>query len=404
MIGRYLSAVGGELKHLASDGRGKILFAIAIGWGLTIGVRAIYPVLLPELRASYGLTLTGAGVLLTILFATYALGQLPGGMLADRIGERITLTASLLLSAVALFLVVSAGSTAVLFLVTGVFGFGVGLFAIARFTAIATIYPERYGTAIGVTNSAPEIGQAVLPPIAGLIAVAIGWRYGLGFAVPVFVLIGILLWTTLPKHGGTGSDSATGFSSETGRVLLAAFRKPSIVLATVVLILGISIWQAFTGFYPTYLIEEKGLSAPAASALFGLYFGATALVHPVSGAIYDRLNVRYSFALVAVSVPALVALTIVENVWLLVAISILLGTFLGFETSTESYLVDHLPAAVEGTGFGILRTVVFATGAASPIVFGAAADRGRFDEMFLLLAAVLAIAVVLATRLPTESA
>lgn len=400
LILRYLHAFAGELKHLGSDGRGSVLLAIAAGWGLTIGARTIYPVLLPHLRTAYGLSLTSAGALLTILFVMYALGQLPGGILADRIGERKTLTLSLGISSVALLLVVLSRSSLVLFVLTGAFGFGVGLYAIARFTAIATLYPEGYGTAIGVTNAAPEIGQAVLPPIAGVVAAAVGWQFGFGFAIPVFLIIAIVLWTSLPAHAPSERSAVDTFSSETLRFLLSELRKPPVVLATLLMILGISVWQAFTGFYPTYLIEEKGLSSAVASALFGLYFAATALVHPLSGAIYDRLDVRFTYAIVAISVPVLVALTIAENVWLLVVISILLGTLLGFETSTESYLVRALPSSVEGTGFGILRTTVFAAGATSPIVFGAAADRHLFDEMFLVLAAIMFIVIVLATRLP----
>ncbi|SNR38321.1 MFS transporter [Halorubrum vacuolatum] len=400
---RYLSAFGSELKHLGSDGRGSLLLAIGAGWGLTTGARTIYPVLLPHLRASYGLTLTGAGALLTVLFATYALGQLPGGILADRIGERKTLTLSLGVSSVALLFVVLSRSSPVLFVLTALFGFGVGLYAIARFTAIATLYPERYGTAIGVTNAAPEVGQAVLPPVAGVVAAAVGWQFGFGFAIPLFLIIAVVLWTSLPAHTAGERGAVDTFSSETLRVLRSELRKPPVVLATLLMILGISVWQAFTGFYPTYLTEEKGLSSPVASVLFGLYFGATAFVHPLSGAIYDRLGVRFTYAVVGLSVPALVALTVVENVWLLVVISILLGTLLGFETSTESYLVRTLPSSVEGTGFGILRTTIFAVGATSPIVFGAAADRDFFDEMFLLLAAILFVMVVLATRLPVAT-
>ena len=401
MPSRYLSSFGSEIRRLQSGGRGKLLLAIAAGWGLTIGTRTIYPVLLPHLRTSYGLTLTGAGALLTVLFVAYALGQLPGGVLADRIGERATLTLSLLLSSVALLLIVLARSSVVLFLVTALFGFGVGFYAIARFTAIAAIYPEGYGTAVGLTNAAPELGQALLPPVAGLIAVTIGWQYGFGFAIPLFVLIAVALWVTFPAHSADDRTAVDTFSFETLRYIARELRNPQVVLATLVLILGISIWQAFTGFYPTYLIEEKGLSPLVASILFGLYFGATALIHPISGVIYDRWNIRYTFLIVGISIPALLVLSLTESVVVLVVISVLLGTFLCFETATESYLVTALPSDIEGTGFGILRTIIFATGSISPILFGAVADRDLFDELFILLAVFALVMILVATRLPT---
>ena len=396
----YLSSLLGGLRQLQGGGRGKILVAIAAGWGVTIGARAIYPVILPQLRESYELTHTGAGVLLTILFAAYAIGQLPGGVLADRIGERKTLTISLVLSAAALGLVVVSRSAFVLFALTGVFGFGVGFYAIARFTAIATIYPDRYGTAIGISNSAPEVGQAVFPPIAGLLAVAIGWEFGLGFSIPVFLVIAAALWMTLPKRPPEKRSAVDTITLETGRYVFSQLRNPPVVLATLVLVLGVFVWQAFVGFYPTYLIEAKGISPTVASLLFGLYFAATAFVHPISGLIYDRWDVRYTFAIVAISVPALAGLTLVDSVWALAILSVVLGTLLAYETSTESYLVNALPSDVEGTGFGILRTLVFAIGSVSPILFGIAADLDRFDEMFILLAILTLATVILAAFLP----
>ena len=390
----------GTLERLASGGRGRILLVVALGWGLTIGGRTIYPALLPDLRAAYGLDLTAAGWLLAVLFAAYALGQLPGGVLADRIGERITLTLSVGLSGGAILLVVLSGSTLALFGATAVFGFAVGFYAIARFTAIARIYPEGYGTAIGVTNVAPEIGQAAVPPIAGLIAVAAGWQYGFGFVVPVFVLVAIALWVTVPPTESSASAATSAPTLASLQYVAASLRHPPVLLATLSMILGISVWQAFTGFYTTYLVEVKGLEPSVAAVLFGIYFAATALIHPVSGLVYDRLHVRYPFALVALSVVTLAALPLIDALWLLVLASVLLGTLLAFETSTESYLVGALPADIEGTGFGILRTTIFATGAASPVVFGAVADRGFFDELFVVLAGLTALTVVVGALLP----
>ncbi len=399
MFVRSLGAFCDQLRGLRGEGRGTILLAIALGWGLTVGARTIFPALLPQLRAAYGLDLTLAGLLLTVLFVAYALGQLPGGVLADRIGERLTLTGSVAVSAIAVVAVVVSRSALALFAATAVFGFAIGFYAIARFTAIAAVYPEEHGTAVGVTNAAPEIGQAVCPPIAGLLAVLAGWQLGFGFVVPAFVLVAAALWLTVPSRD-VGAHA--GVSGRDLRRIAAALRRPRVVRGTVVMILGIAVWQAFTGFYPTYLIERKGLSPAVASALFGLYFLSTALVHPLSGAIYDRSTVRRPFAMVLVSVATLAALPAIEGIVGLAVASVLLGTLLGFETSTESYLVASLPADVAGTGFGILRTAVFAGGAASPLIFGAVADRGFFDGLFLAMAAVLAFTVVLATSLPPE--
>ena len=400
MTSRYISSFIGKFDALRGDGRGKILIALACGWGLTIGGRMIYPVLLPHLRTAYGLDLAAAGSLLTLLFVAYALAQLPGGVLADRIGERTTLAVSLLIAAASLSLVIIANSSLVLFVTTALFGIGVGLFAIPRFTATATIYPDNYGTAIGITNSSAELGQALLPAIAGVIAFSVGWQFGFGFTIPLFVLIALALWLTVPKQPPEKTSSVDSISFGTARYVVAELRNPPVILGTVILVFGMSIWQALTGFYPTYLVEEKGVSAVAASAIFGLYFLLSAVIHPISGAVYDRWNIRYTFGIVGISVLGFGLLPMVDGVLPLVGVTVLLGAFLGFVTATESYLINALPEDMEGTGFGVLRTISFTIGAMSPVLFGTAADRGYFDEVFLVLGGLVIVMVLVGIRLP----
>ena len=84
-------------KREWTDGHGKILLAIASRWGLSLGVQLACPVMLPHLRSVYGLTLASTGALLSVLWVAYALGQLPGRMLADRYGEGAVMVVSMAL-------------------------------------------------------------------------------------------------------------------------------------------------------------------------------------------------------------------------------------------------------------------------------------------------------------------
>lgn len=135
-----LSSLRQEIGALWADGKGKKLIAIALGWGLLNGTRMIYPVLLPSLSESFGLTLTTAGLLVTIIWVTYAIGQVPSGVLADRYGERTILTTGLLIVAGAVSLVVLAPSTWSLFAATGLIGVGLSLYPVARITALSDLY------------------------------------------------------------------------------------------------------------------------------------------------------------------------------------------------------------------------------------------------------------------------
>jgi len=251
------------------------------------------PGVVAHIRAAYGLDLTIAGFLLTVLWAAYALGQLPGGIVSDRIGERITLVVSTLVAGLTLLLVVGAGSAIVVFAATALFGFGTALYGVARFTIISKTYPDNGGAAIGVTLAAGDLGNAVLPVVASVVATVFVWQLGFAFVVPLFAFVSVGLWFVVPKQDADADDSGMVLSRETARYVVSELRRPPIVVVTLIFqILGFSLALTLTGFYPTYLIEEKGLSPAVAAALFSLYFALGVFVKPLAGSAYDRFGIR----------------------------------------------------------------------------------------------------------------
>lgn len=390
-----LAPIGRELKHLSSGDRGQSLLVIAGSWGLLVGTRMIYPILLPHFRESFGLSLTVAGFLVTLLWLGSAVGQLPGGILADRYTERSVMVASAIVVALAILTVIVAPTAAALFVATVCVGLGQSLYPIARITVLTEMYPDRIGSALGVTMATGDLGQTVLPPIAGALAVGIAWQIGLGFMVPLLALAAIALWVVLPRR--TGSKSAVDeFTLETARALLAELRRTNMGFFAFVLFLYVLVWQAFTGLYPTYLIEQKGLSSSTAAVLFSLFFAFGVVVKPTAGAAYDRVGVRLS--LIGVLLPPVVGLTLlpfVDGVPTLAVITVLVSTMLGSGAITQSFLSETFSEDIRGTGLGVVRTTAATLGAAGPVLFGLLADRGYFDEGYLLLAGVMLVVVFL---------
>lgn len=398
-----LSRFGRTVTELRSDGRGAILVTIAAGWFFSLGVRMVYPALLPHIRTAYGLDLTTAGLLLTALWVAYALGQLPGGVLADRIGEGTVMTASTLVSAGMLTMAVTAGSAEMLFLATVLFGLATALYGIARFTALSDLYPENDGAAIGVTMGAGDMGNAVLPPVAGLLAAVFAWQHGLGFTIPLFVAITVALWATVPARTSGSTSAVDSLSFGTVRYVGSAVLRPSIVTVVSVQILLYWVFQAFTGFYPTYLIEEKGLPSTLATGLFGLFFALGILIKPLSGSAYDRFGVKRPLrAVVVILTIALALLPFVDQLPFLVALTVPLSLLLGYAAITLPYMTSALPADVQSTGLGVLRATYMTIGAMSPVVFGAVAERGFFDQGFVALAAMAGATLLLTARIPLE--
>jgi len=128
------------------------------------------------------------------------------------------------------------------------------------------------------------------------------------------------------------------------------------------------------------------------------------LVQPLTGQLYDRFGIRKSLPpVLGVVVVSLVALPVLEGFWPIVVGTVFLSSILGYGTITLPYMTSAFPADMKGTGLGFLRTVYMTIGAVSPVLFGALADRGFFDEAYLILAGFVAVAVVLTQWLPELS-
>jgi MFS family permease len=360
----------------------------------------IYPILLPYFRDTFDLSLTIAGLLITILWAGSAIGQLPGGILADRYSERTVMTGSAIIVGLTLMLVVTAPTASILFIATGIVGLSQSLYPVARITILSHIYPDRIGRALGVTMATGDLGQTVLPPVAGVLAVTIAWQAGLGFVTPLLLIVGIGIWVSLPTREQAGSGGGT-FSAERRRLLISELRESNLGLLSLILILFLFAWQSFTGFYPTYLVQEKGLSSSTAGLLFSAFFAFGVIVKPLAGAAYDRIGIRRALVIVlAGPVVGLGALPFIEGFWPLAGITAIVSIMLGSGVINHSFLADAFSAEIKGTGVGVVRTFTMIIGATGPVFFGGIADRGYFDEGYLLLSAILVVVILIALRLP----
>ncbi len=360
-----------------------------------------YPVLLPSLRAYYDLSLTVAGFLLTVLWLAYALGQIPGGMMGDRFGEKITLAASMAIAAGTIALIVLGQSPILLFVGTALLGFAIALFGVVRLTALADVYPDQVGTVHGFLGAIGDVGNTILPPVVGFIAAATAWQLGLGVLMPVFVIVAVALWVVVPRHTAPEQPSSDGLTKERLTDIYRAMRSPPLLLGTVIMTFVLAISQAFVGFYPTYLIEIKGLSPGIANTLFALFFAFGIVFRPLSGNAYDRVGVRTTlFVITVVSGAGFALLPLVDGAISLLIVTAIISFKAGQGTVVLAYMTVALDPAVQNTGLGISRTTFFLLAAGSPVAFGWIADAGYFNEAFYILAALSAVAALIVLRLP----
>ncbi len=316
-------------------------------------------------------------------------------MLADHFGEGVIMSIAMIIAAITLSMVVLGTSTIILFVATALFGMACALFGTARLTAVYHTYPDNRGTAIGLISAGGDIGNTVLPLVAGILAAVFMWEFGFGYTIPLFLLAGISLWFVVPNRTSTLGNSSVVVSIEYAKVVKSGILKRPVVLIVTIQLLGTSIWQAFTGFYPLYLMEMKGLSPFIASGLFALFFAMGAFLKPTSGFAYDRFGPRkVLLILMTTSGTGLLLLPIIVGFWPLVFTTAVIAAMGGRGTICLSYMTEEIPDDILNTGLGTVRTIYMSIGAISPTLLGVVAEAGYFNEGFFMLAATAGLAIV----------
>lgn len=393
----FRSLLGG----LWRDGNGWILVTVGAGWFLSIGVRYVYPSLLPFLRAAFDLDLFVAGVLLSALWFAYALGQFPGGVFGDRIGEGNILVISTAISTLAVSIVAVSLNRWLLFLGTITFGFASALYATTRFTIFTDIYSYRAGTAVGFTMAAGSVGNTILPAAAAAVAAYATWRLGFGMLVPMFIGITVALWYIVPASTSGGRAETDPLSVRTGHQVVAAVTGDGIPLVVGIHVVLAFVSHGFLGFYPTYLVDVKGFSPQLAGVLFGLYFAVGIVIQPLVGMTKDRFGSRLTLTVISGAFfLGLLAVQLGSSVVHFVLLTVLISHRNGLGVVTNTYIAGSLPDEIKGSGLGLLRTIWQLTGATSPVFVGYLGSLGRLDFAFLVLAGIAAIATVLAVMVP----
>lgn len=378
-----------SVAELWADGRGWILLAVGTGWALSFGVRFVYPTLVPYFQTDYGIGLTTTGLLMTLLWAAYAIGHVPGGILGDRIGEGNVVVLSTLISAGTILVVATSMTVWTLFAGTIGFGFATALYGPTRITIFTDIYPNRSGSAVGLTMAAGSLAGTIFPIATAVIASYATWRVGLGAFGPLALLIAIGLWLVVPSHTSGASSGVDTLSIHTlGRIRNAVTRE-SIPLVVTVQITASFVIQGFTSFYPTYLTVTKELSPEVAATLFGTFFAIGVFIQPLSGVLLDRYGPRMTIVItLGGGVVALWLLPFVYNLLALVVVTMLFGNCLGCGVVTQTYIANSLPDDVQGTGFGTVKAGWMLIGATSPLLIGVFAEYSSLDDGFLALALV----------------
>jgi len=423
--------------------RSRFLIMVLLFVSVTVNYldRSNLSITAPAMRSELGFDTAQMGYVLSAFGWTYAICQIPGGWLVDRVAPRVLYSTLILLwslTTIALgFTYTVAGLMAIRMLVGALEAPSYPI----NNRVVTTWFPERErATAIGFYTSGQFVGLAFLTPVLVWIQARIGWHMvfvatgGLGI---VWALVWYAVYRQPHELRGTNASEIDLIRRGGGLVDLdrkQRVAKKNVSRADLVRVLSSrKLWGVYFGqfaltstlwffltWFPTYLVQARGMDFVKAGFLASLPFLA-AFVGVLSSGVLSDFMVRRGASLgLARKVPIVTGLLLsisiiganyVNRPSLIIAFLTIAFFGNGLASITWSLVSTIAPERLLGLTGGVFNFVGNLSGITVPIIIGyLARDYGfsaglTYVAVLALLGALSYVFVVgKVERLPDTSA
>jgi len=374
--------------------------------------RASLSVAVPFIIKEFGITAAVMGVGLSAFFIAYVLGNLLGGLLADRFGSKIVLGVSFAIwSLFSALTGLAYNITHIIAVRLGV-GVGEGPYFPCAVKVIGGIFPtEERGFAVGFNSSGNRVGLTLCPLVMAFLIAAWGWRVAF-LITGIGGLVWVVAWVVFFRD-----LSRTPMADGVVKPKPEKLNWPVLLRNRAMLgLIGVKFTQdflqwLFLTWIPGYLISGRHFSVLQMGFYTSLAFGVAALAQPFIGILSDSL-IRWGWSVnrarktVQVGLQLLSATIIVTGYTGDVGIALF---FMVLAISAESACAGHIwtiitdviPEAYVGSVGGLINALGAIAGIISPIVTGVLVTAtGNFQLALtvgggsILIATVLLLLVV----------
>jgi ACS family D-galactonate transporter-like MFS transporter len=370
-----------------------ILALLTVGTLINYLDRTVISVAAPLMTKELHLDAVTMGIVFSAFSWTYAAAQIPGGILLDRIGVRITYCLSVTVWSA--FTLLQGRATSAWTLIAC--RMGLGLAEAPAFPSnsrvLGTWFPQaERASATGVYSIGQYFGLAFLSPLLFWIAGAFGWRALLIIVGGAGILFGFV-WYALYRDphesrankaeldyivAGGGLAAATRVKFQWSHIGFL-LRQRQIVGASIGQFASNSTLVFFLTWFPTYLATERQMGWIKAGFFTILPFIA-ACVGVVSGGLFsDHLLRRTGSANVARKLPIIAGLLLASTIVIanfvsrdtLVIVVMSLAFFgQGMCNLGWTLLTDVAPKELMGLSGGVFNFCANLAGIVTPLVVG----------------------------------
>lgn len=394
-----------------------------MGWALDAFDAMIYSLVLAMLMRDFGMSKTAAGSLGTLTLLASGLGGVMFGLVADRIGRKHALMASILTYSICSFASGLATSIAVLAVARFVLGLGMGGEWNTGAALVAESWPtELRAKALSIVQSSWALGFAFAALVAGPVSRYFGWR-AVFFVGILPALITLWIQRSVPESEmwQARNTSAIPQREDLAAVPIAAtsgdstfgliFRKPYAKHTFALLLFNFFVMFAWWGLF-TWLPPYLSLPVEQGGRGFGVLGMTTLMVvlnlcgmfpgYASFGWVADHIGRRNAFLsyclIAALLIPLYAAARSQFALLVLGTVVAFFGT--GIFSGSGIMGSEIFPTVVRARALGFTYNGARALSALAPLVIGRVGQAKGLGWAFYVCAAGYLLAALITTQLP----
>ena len=376
-----------------------IAFVVALGFGIVAPA-------IPLFARGFCVGTTAVGLAVSAFAFFRFVSAFGGGTLVERFGERLVLTAGLVIVAVTTGLAGLAGSFPLFLGLRAAGGVGSAMFTVSALSLLLRVAPPSHrGRAAATWQGGFILGGIAGPAIGGLLA-------ELSPRLPFLLYAGFLLVAgavavVLLRDAGLGPApaDAPGPDLEAGPVSLPTALRSRAYVAALVANLGVG-WVLFgvrNSLVPLYVTEELGRTVAWAGA--GLLVGSAAQALGLlrSGRLVDTWGRRPSLLLGStLATASMLVLVLPPALGAFLLSMAVFGLAASLLASAPAALVGDVSHARGGRLVAVFQMSADLGAIAGPLAAGWLTDAASYQVAFAVTAAVLAAGVAAAMAVPRK--
>lgn len=351
----------------------------------------------PSIMRSLAVSPAQFGIVLSSFSVGYCLAQIPGGILADRVGSKALLVIGPLFWA--LFTGVTGLATTIAGFVIAriLFGLSEGLSATSYYKTVGENFdPKIRARILAFCSSAIALAPAFAGALVGKLIGAFGWQVMFFLMAVPAVFSSIVSYVLLPGNHEM-APAAEKPAEPHGETLREMLRRPSLwLLSLAALCWAIPYW-GYLGWMPSYLEMARGIDLKASGAIASIPYVFAFFGMITGGILGSTIFHRYcpqlvAFNFVCAGISLVVAYQAQDLFTSLAGLCSAAFFLFGNQGLTGKIVLDFAPERNRAGFVGIFNTAGQIGGIAAPAVIGfLVSETGTFAGGFIFMISALAL-------------